>query len=129
VAGGEGSRTTAQRTRLLAGVSEEDQLDFLRGTLEDFEDATVQLDRLVEAWATGDVETIKTVGVEPMRESGEALYEALLVRRNTNWADQIQTLLEGSGTVFIAVGSAHLAGDDSVQEILERRGVDVGVAP
>ena len=124
-----GFETIDQQIRILAGFSEEDQLDFLRGTLEDFEDATVQLDRLVEAWATGDVETIETIGVEPMRESSEALYEALLVRRNTDWADQIQTLLDGSGTVFIAVGSAHLAGDDSVQEILERRGVDVDVAP
>ena len=64
-----------------------------------------------------------------MRESSEELYQALLVRRNTNWADQIQTELAGSGTVFIAVGAAHLAGDDSVQEILERRGVEVAVAP
>ena len=53
----------------------------------------------------------------------------MLVRRNTNWADQIQTELEGSGTVFIAVGAGHLAGDDSVQNILERRGVEVEVAP
>ncbi|MEY3293394.1 MAG: hypothetical protein RJB12_1165, partial [Pseudomonadota bacterium] len=45
--------------------------------------------------------------------------------RNTDWADQIQTLLAGSGTVFIAVGAAHLAGDDSVQEILGDRGVTV----
>lgn len=124
-----GFETIDEQIRILAGFPEEAQLAFLRSTLEDFETATVDLDKLVEAWAAGDVEAIETLGVEPMRESGEALYQALLVRRNTNWADQIQTMLDGSGTVFIAVGAAHLAGDDSVQDILERRGVDVEVAP
>lgn len=60
-----------------------------------------------------------------MQSESPVLYEALLVRRNTDWANQIQTLLEGSGTIFMAVGAAHLAGDDSVQEILEDRGLTV----
>ena len=124
-----GFETIDEQIRILAGFPQEDQLAFLRSTLEDFDTATTDLDKLVEAWATGDVEAIETVGVDPMRESSEELYQALLVRRNTNWADQIQTELAGSGTVFIAVGAAHLAGDDSVQEILERRGVEVAVAP
>jgi uncharacterized protein YbaP (TraB family) len=120
-----GFETIDEQIRILAGFPEADQLAFLRTTLEDFETATVDLDRLVESWAAGDVEAIETIGVQPMREGSEELYQALLVRRNTNWADQIQTMLEGSGTVFIAVGAAHLAGDDGVQDILERRGVDV----
>lgn len=124
-----GFETIDEQIRILAGFPEEDQLAFLRSTLESFENATVELDKLVEAWAAGDIEAIESIGVEPMRESGEELYQALLVRRNTNWADQIQTLLEGSGTAFIAVGSAHLVGDDSVQEILEQRGVEVDLAP
>ena len=123
-----GFETVDEQIRILAGFSEADQLAFLRSTLEDFETATTDLDKLVEAWAAGDVEAVEALGVRPMREGGEALYQALLVRRNTNWADQIQTELAGSGTAFIAVGAAHLAGDDSVQEILERRGVDVEVA-
>jgi len=124
-----GFETMDEQIRILAGFSQEDQLAFLRSTLEDFEDASVELDKLVEAWAAGDVEAIETIGVAPMRESSEELYQALLVRRNTNWADQIQTMLEGSGSAFIAVGSAHLVGDDSVQAILEGRGVEVSVAP
>ncbi len=117
--------TIDEQVRILAGFPEADQLAFLRSTLTDFTEATVELDRLVEAWAAGDVEAINAIGVAPMRESSAAMHDALLVRRNTNWADQIQTLLAGSGTVFIAVGAAHLAGDDSVQEILEDRGVTV----
>ena len=64
-----------------------------------------------------------------MRRADRSVYEALLVKRNANWADQIETMLEGSGTVFIAVGAAHLAGDDSVQRLLEQRGVEVDEVP
>ncbi len=106
-------------------MSEETQLAFLRSTLEDFDEATTELDALVEAWAVGDVETINRIGVVDMRTASREVYDALLVHRNAAWADQIQTLLAGSGVTFIAVGSAHLAGDDSVQEILEDRGVEV----
>ncbi|WP_372706687.1 TraB/GumN family protein [Brevundimonas sp.] len=108
----------------LAGLNEADQLAFLRLTLEAYEDAATELDQLVEAWATGDVAGIERVVTE-MREESPAMYDILLVRRNTDWANQIQSLLAGSGTAFIAVGAAHLAGEDSVQALLEDRGVVV----
>ena len=120
-----GFETIDEQVRILAGFPEADQLAFLRSTLEDFETASTDLDQLVAAWSNGDVRAIDRLGVQPMRRADRALYEALLVRRNTNWADQIQTMLDGSGTVFIAVGAAHLAGNDSVEAILGRRGVTV----
>jgi uncharacterized protein YbaP (TraB family) len=106
--------TVDKQVGILAGMSEADQLASLRLLLESWSDSTAELDQMVAAWAFTEMQT-----------ETPALYEALLVRRNTDWADQIQTLLAGSGTVFIAVGAAHLAGDDSVQEILGDRGVTV----
>lgn len=120
-----GFETVDEQVRILAGFPEADQMAFLTSTLDAFEDAPVELDRLVEAWARGDVAVIEELGVADMREESEAIYEALLVRRNANWAGQIQQLLAGEGTAFIAVGAAHLAGDDSVQSLLEQRGVNV----
>lgn len=120
-----GFETIDEQIRILAGFPEADQLAFLRSTLEDFETATTDLDRLVAAWAEGDVRAIDRLGVQPMRRADRTVYDALLVNRNANWADQIETMLEGSGTVFIAVGAAHLAGGDSVQSMLGRRGVEV----
>ncbi len=121
----QGLETVDKQISILASMPEADQVAFLRSLLESFEEATVELDRMVGAWASGDVATLEAVAVDEMQSETPALYEALLVRRNTDWANQIQTMLEGSGTVFIAVGAAHLAGDDSVQEILEDRGVTV----
>lgn len=124
-----GFETIDKQVRILANMPKSEQLAFLGSTLESFEHATVELDQMVEAWAIGDVAALEAVAVDEMRLESPGLYRALLVERNADWADQIQTLLAGSGTVFIAVGAAHLAGDDSVQDILEDRGVAVSAAP
>jgi uncharacterized protein YbaP (TraB family) len=121
--------TIDKQVGILAGMSEADQLASLRLLMESWGDATAELDGIVAAWASGDVKALEALAVDEMQVETPALYEALLVRRNTDWANQIQTMLEGSGTIFMAVGAAHLAGDDSVQEILGDRGVTVEVAP
>lgn len=118
-----GFETLEEQVGLIAGLPDDAQLDFLRSTLETYDNATVELDRLVGAWSKGDVAAIERYGVQEMKDDNKVVYDTLLTNRNVNWAGQIQTLLDGSGTVFIAVGAAHLAGDDSVQSILERRGV------
>lgn len=124
-----GFETIDEQVRILATLPEAVQMSLLRASLEDFDEGAAILDSMVESWADGDVEALARVVVDEMQVETPEVYEALLVKRNQNWAGQIQTLLEGSGTAFIAVGAGHLAGEDSVQTILESRGVAVEVAP
>lgn len=121
----DGLETIEEQLQILAGMSEDAQMAFLRSVLSDYENATVELDRLVDAWAVGDVETLEEIGVTQMRAEGEEFYQRLLATRNANWAGQIDTMMDGEGVIFIAVGAAHLAGDDSVQVLLEQRGFTV----
>lgn len=123
-----GFETIDKQIGILAGLPDDVQLVFLRETLKDYENAATKLDEMVEAWARGDVATLNRVTITEMKDASPALYQAVLVNRNTDWANQIQTLLESSGTAFIAVGAAHLTGDDSVQAILQKRGVTVEAA-
>ena len=123
-----GFETIDKQIGILAGLPDDVQLVFLRETLKDYENAATKLDEMVEAWARGDVATLDRVTITEMKDASPALYQAVLVDRNTDWANKIQTLLEGSGTAFIAVGAAHLTGDDSVQAILQKRGVTVEAA-
>ncbi|MEW6538973.1 MAG: TraB/GumN family protein [Pseudomonadota bacterium] len=123
-----GFETIDKQIGILAGLPDDVQLVFLRETLKDYENAATKLDEMVEAWARGDVSTLDRVTIKEMKEASPALYQSVLVDRNTDWANQIQTLLEGAGTAFIAVGAAHLTGDDSVQAILQKRGVTVEAA-
>ena len=120
-----GFETVDEQVRILATLPEAVQVGFLRETLEDFDQAIVMLEGMVESWSTGDVEGLERVIVEEMKIDTPEVYQALLVQRNANWATQIQTLLAGSGTAFIAVGAGHLAGEDSVQEMLQDRGIAV----
>lgn len=120
-----GLETLDQQVRLLAGFPEEEQLAYLLRSLDDFDDGATQLERLVEAWLAGNVLAIEQIGLRPIREVGERVYQALLVERNRAWADRISLILDDTGTAFIAVGALHLAGEDSVQRILENRGLTV----
>jgi len=123
-----GFETIDKQIGILAGLPDDVQLVFLRETLKDYENAATKLDEMVEAWARGDVAKLDRVTIKEMKDASPALYQAVLVDRNTDWANKIQTLLEGSGTAFIAVGAAHLTGDDSVQAILQKRGMTVEAA-
>jgi uncharacterized protein len=57
---------------------------------------------------------------ESMRETPE-LSKVLLADRNARWAEWIEARMAKPGTVFIAVGAGHLAGNDSVKAMLAQR--------
>lgn len=120
-----GLETMEQQFRFFHDLPQEIQLQFLRQSLATWEEADTLVDQMVDLWAAGDVKGFETLIVEDMKREWGMLYDVLLTQRNADWADQIQTMLEGSGATFIAVGAAHLAGDDSVQSMLQDRGVTV----
>lgn len=120
-----GLETLEKQIGILAGLPEAEQLIFLRSTLRDYDQAIEMTDGLVGAWAAGDVAALDRVAVADMKADSEVVYRALLVDRNADWAGQIEGILAGSGTAFIAVGAAHLAGEDSVQAMLQAKGVTV----
>lgn len=120
-----GLESAAFQIQLFSGLPEALQLEMLRQAFTEYREAPVELDALVSAWAAGDDETIGRIMAEEMQAEFPDLYEVLLVRRNASWADQIETMLEGEGVTFIAVGAGHLAGEDSVQAMLAARGVEV----
>jgi uncharacterized protein YbaP (TraB family) len=51
------------------------------------------------------------------------LYDALLTKRNANWAKWISAKMDKPGVTFIAVGAGHLAGPTSVQALLPAYGL------
>lgn len=116
--------TAEEQIRFLADMPSALQLDMLRQTLHEADASKLEFKELVEAWDKGDVEAIARLENSLMKRETPALYQRLLVTRNATWAGKIRAMLDTPGTVFIAVGAAHLAGPDSVQAQLHKLGVD-----
>ena len=117
--------TAQQQIEMLAGLPEDAQLQMLKDTLSELDEMVETLNEMVEDWSVGDVDDLEDEFIDEMKAEMPAAYEAIVKNRNIDWANQIEEELKGSGTDFIAVGAAHLVGDDSVQAILKARGITV----
>ena len=101
------------------------ELKYLHQTLKEFDLDLKELDEAAKDWADGDVDGIDRTLVADMRTSSPELYDLLVRKRNVAMADKIAARLKMGGTVFVAVGAAHLAGPDSIQKALAKRGIRV----
>ena len=115
--------TIEQQIALFDELPQQAQLSFLDETVEALPTAANSLDAMVAEWIEGDA-----VGLAALMNAeltDPVLRERLLTSRNANWAGWIEQRLEQPGTVFIAVGAGHLAGEGSVQDHLRERDLKV----
>ena len=98
------------------------QVSFMMEAVDALPEVKATLDGMVERWAVGDAEGLAELMNEDLTDA--ELAETLLYSRNANWAGWIEERMESTpGTVFMAVGAGHLAGEKSVQDYLEQRGI------
>jgi uncharacterized protein YbaP (TraB family) len=116
--------TLEQQLTFFANLPEPLQLEFLRQTLEDYDEGPGELDAITRGWLAGDTASLEKTLLEDMRKEAPELYEVLIVQRNADWAAKIEAKLKSTaGVSLIAVGAGHLVGPDSVQALLKKRGV------
>jgi uncharacterized protein YbaP (TraB family) len=115
--------TTHDQIAFFADTPPTLQMDLLRNVLEHHVMASAPVATLARDWLTGDVTAIAAAINDEMLKHYPGLYNALLVTRNRKWAGQIAGILKQPGTFFVAVGAGHLAGPDSVQAQLAKRGI------
>lgn len=118
-----GLETVEEQLGFFDTLPEHAQRQFLASVLDDPAEARVQFEAMMRAWITGDVDAIARTFDTEFKETPE-LREALLRRRNANWAQWLDERMDRPGTVLVAVGAGHLAGADSVQQMLRSRGIE-----
>jgi uncharacterized protein YbaP (TraB family) len=114
-----GLETAEQQLGFFDGLAEPIQVQFLVSTIEDYPKMGAQLDKMVASWSAGDPETLAKTMNDELVDTPEVA-KVLLADRNVGWADWIDRRLDKPGTVFVAVGAGHLAGNDSVQAQLAK---------
>ena len=106
---------------LFDGMDQDAQIDFMLAAADTVDEIKPMLDAMVAEWAAGDAEGLAEIMNSELGDP--AVAESLLYTRNGNWAEWIDTRLDTPGTVFVAVGAGHLAGERSVQDLLAQRGI------
>lgn len=117
--------TIEEQLGRFANLPDEEQVDFLISSAESVEEGSEMLDLLVSEWEDGDVTGLAALMSNPEMMGSEAIYDALLKARNQDWVPKIEAMLDEPGTVLIAVGAGHLAGKDSVINLLRAEGYEV----
>lgn len=118
-----GLETLDEQFGFFADLADVDQIAFLNATVDSVGASEEDSGRLVDAWAAGDVDRVAAVMNEGIADSPPVVASVLLSDRNARWAKWIEDRLRRPGTVFLAVGAGHLAGDESVQAKLATDGI------
>ena len=119
-----GFETLDEQLHFLADAPETEQVRKLHEELAEMDKDTAVMNEMVTAWEKGDVAKIAELENGELKTKHPDEYQTLVVDRNTKWAATLDGLLKDptTGDVFVAVGAAHLAGDDSVVEMLKKDG-------
>jgi len=122
-----GFETGEQQLHFLADMPPAEQVEMLHKALIDLPKSESRLDEMVGDWTRGDVDKIAAMENDEMKTKYPDLYEKLLVKRNQHFAEVLTGMLKdpATGTVFVTIGAAHLAGPDSVMTMLEKSGYRV----
>lgn len=115
--------TVEGQIKILDSMPEATQVAALAHTVEIMSKLAETFTPMLAAWSSGDTDRLVKVMNEDMAKD-PGLYKAMLTDRNAKWADWIGARMEKPGTVFMAVGAGHLAGKDSVQDYLAKKGLE-----
>jgi uncharacterized protein YbaP (TraB family) len=119
-----GLETPESQVDLLTGFSKPEGEAILKSTLKDISTLKQKLDQMLKAWQTGDMKTVADLLNEAMEEHPD-LFKRLVVERNKKWVPKIEELVKGDKDAIVIVGTGHLAGKQSVIELLEKNGLKV----
>lgn len=111
--------------RASADLPEDIQIDILTETLEQFNTLGQDATEIADQWSVGGTDFLTAHLIRPMKSRAPEVFNSLLRDRNRAWSTKLSRFMEDSGTGFVAVGTAHLLGEDSLLSDLLEQGYTV----
>lgn len=122
-----GLESVTEQLSIFDRLDESDQIEMLATAIRMVETGRADelFEQMVDAWLERDLRRIVELSddhpaiADPA--TNDRLMNQLLEQRNRRMVERMRPLLEAGGA-FIAVGAMHLAGDEGLVRLLERRG-------
>jgi hypothetical protein len=109
-------------TRMPATVAAAAPQPGTQGNVAPMESLSKAMAAMQSAWKRGD-QTVFVNMLSQLKQASPDTYRMLFTERNARWADWIAGRMQTPGTVFVAVGAGHLAGQDSLLVRLAELGI------
>ncbi len=109
---------------IFANLSEPQQIEYLRYAISNSLTAASETDSLVESWRAGHPENLPAKFGALFVEL-PWFREPLLINPNRKWAAKIHDRIKQPGVTFVAVTAGHLAGDNSILQLLQKMGYQI----
>lgn len=111
--------------RASADLPEYIQIEILTETMERFNSLGQEATDIAEQWSIGGTDYLTETLIGPMKARPPEIFNSLLRDRNRAWSSTLTRFMEDSGTGFVAVGTAHLLGEQSLLSELREQGYSV----
>lgn len=99
--------------------------EMVLSSIEEVNELPAMIDKILSAWKTGDLAKIEECMLRDMRAKYPAIYQELIVKRNTAWMPKIEAMLTTPEVEFVLVGAGHLAGKDGLITQLRAKGCTI----
>ncbi len=116
-----------EQINLVANLSDREQELLLLLTLKDLQNASREIDQVVQAWKSGNTKGMEAVMTKSSKEDPRLapIQEKLIYDRNRKMISRIEGYLREKGTYFVVVGAGHLIGERGIVEALRKKGYPV----
>jgi hypothetical protein len=123
----QGLETVELQVGLFENFSKEESEKFLLSTIMEADQLEKEMDKMISAWSTGDVEIMEKAMAETIREYPEleAFYKKLNDDRNVRMVEEIISLLKTDKKYFIVAGAMHMIGKNGIVQLLKNKGYTV----
>ena len=114
-----GLETIQEQIGFIDNLPMNTQEKMLSQMAEEFSTVESSIDKIVTAWASGEISILEKMLLESYKQEPE-LHKILLIQRNKNWLQKIRPLLSGDQNYMIIVGAGHLVGDQGLIHLLKK---------
>lgn len=121
-----GLETVEEQLKILMGQPDEETLKAISFMANNFSEVEKELMTMVETYKARDVQKLYDIAFESYKDPKypQVKLEELLDNRNKNWIPILENAMKDK-SLFIAVGAAHLAGENGVINLLRKQGYTV----
>ncbi len=111
--------------KVLDSLPEPEQVYYLFGSSAASNNQIRFFDEIFADWKTGNTVDLESLTYNGLSLDDKAIMDKIVLQRNQYWIPQMDRILQGTGTYFIVVGSAHLVGPNGLPSLLTQKGYTV----